>query len=203
MTSNRFSLCLFDLGNVVIDFDFDIASRRLSPLCGISPEEVFQRMASWEGIPAFEEGKIEPPRFFETMKERLGFPFGYDAFLPIWNEIFTEKKEVSALLRRLLGRIPLALISNTNRLHFDYCYRTFPIIKEVGQFVLSCEVGFRKPDLRIYQTALSRFNAVPEKVVYVDDLQELVGAARRLGLEAIRFEGTGKLERDLLERGLL
>lgn len=197
------SLCLFDLGGVILDFDFQIASRRLAPLCQLSPEEVFRRMASWEGVIPFEEGKIEPPQFFEAIKDRLHFPLGYEAFLPLWNEIFTEKKEVSGLVRRLLRRIPMALISNTNRLHFDYCYKNFPIVREIGRFFLSCEVGSRKPDPPIYQAALSHFKVPPEKVLYVDDLEKLVEAGRGLGLDAILFRDAGTLEKALRERRLL
>ena len=203
MDPNRFSLCLFDLGKVLIDFDFRIATERLSPLCGLPPGEIFERLASWEGIVAFEEGKVTPSEFFEEVKARLHLPLDYESFLPIWNEIFTENKEVTDVVRRLLGKVPLAMISNTNRLHFDYCYRTFPILKEIGQFILSCDVGFRKPDPRIYQAALARFNIPPQKTIYVDDLEELIRAGKGLGLEAIQFEGAERLKEALSQRGVL
>ena len=203
MKQNQFSLCLFDIGKVILDFDFRIATKRLAPFCGFPPEEILQRIASWNGLVPFEEGKIAPPEFFEDMRELLNLSVPPDVFLPIWTDIFTENKEVSSLLRRLLGKIPLALISNTNALHFGYCYQTFPIIREVGQFVLSYEVGCRKPDPRIYQTALSRFNTPAQQTIYVDDLEELVRAGKMFGLEAIQFEGAERLQWGLSQRGLL
>ena len=197
------SLCLFDIGRVLIDFDFRIAADRLSPLCHLSPEEILTRLASWEGVSELEEGRTGNTAFFETIRQRLQFPLSYEAFLPIWTEIFTENKEVTALVRKLLGKIPIALISNTNQIHFEYCRKTFPIIREIRQYVLSYEVGARKPDERIYQAALSRFNRRPEETLYVDDLKELVEAGKTFGLEALQFQGAVSLEEALRQRGLL
>ena len=203
MTYDHFSLCLFDLGNVILNFDFTVATQRLAPLCNLTPDEIYQRMASWEGIVPFEEGKIIPAQFWEAMQKRLNCPLSHEAFLPIWTEIFSENEEVSALVRRVLKRIPVVLISNTNRLHFDYCYQTFPIVREIGRFALSCEVGARKPDRRIYEVALAKFKIPPEKTVYVDDLETLVQAGRGLGLDAILFKDAKSLEGELRARGLL
>ena len=203
MTHNHFSLCLFDLGNVIINFDFALATKRLAPLCNLTPDEIYQRMASWEGIVPFEEGKITPAQFWEAMQKRLNCPLTQEAFLPIWTEIFSENEEVSALVRRLLKQIPVVLISNTNRLHFDYCYQTFPIVREIGRFALSCEVGARKPDPRIYEAALAKFNIPPQRAVYVDDLEALIQAGKALGLDTILFKGAKGLEGELQERGLL
>ena len=203
MTAPQISLCLFDLGNVILDFDFSLATRRLAPLCNLTQEEVFRRIASWDGIVPFEEGKIKPPQFFEAMQQWLNYPLGYEAFLSIWTDIFSENKEVSALVRRVLRRVPVVLVSNTNRLHFDYCYRTFPIVREIGQFALSYEVGARKPDPRIYEMALVKFKIPPAEAVYVDDLEMLIQAGKAFGLDAILFKGAKKLEEQLQERGLL
>lgn len=203
MTYDHFSLCLFDLGNVILNFDFTVATQRLAPLCNLTPDEIYQRMASWEGIIPFEEGKIIPAQFWEAMQKRLNCPLSHEAFFPIWTEIFSENEEVSALVRRVLKRIPVVLISNTNRLHFDYCYQTFPIVREIGRFALSCEVGARKPDRRIYEAALAKFKIPPEKTVYVDDLETLVQAGRGLGLDAILFKDAKSLEGELRARGLL
>ena len=203
MTTPPFSLCLFDLGNVILNFDFVLATRRLAPVCNLTPDEIYQRMASWEGIISFEEGKITPTQFCEAMKQRLNCPLSDELFLPIWAEIFSENEEVSFLVRRVLKRVPVVLVSNTNRLHFDYCYQTFQIVREIGQFALSCEVGARKPDPRIYEVALDKFKIPPEKTVYVDDLEALIQAGKTLGLEAILFKGAKRLEEDLQERGLL
>lgn len=203
MTPSRCSLCLFDLGNVIINFDFALATRRLAPLCNLTQEELFRRIASWEGIIPFEEGKIDPLPFFEAMKQLLNCPLGYEAFLSIWTDIFSENKEVSALVRRVLRRIPVVLVSNTNRLHFDHCYRTFPIVREIGHYALSCDVGARKPDPRIYQTALSKFNTPPEEAIYVDDLEALIQAGKALGLDAILFRDAKLLEGQLQKRTLI
>jgi hypothetical protein len=51
--------------------------------------------------------------------------------------------------------------------------------------VLSGEVGFGKPDLRIYLLAADRLGLVPEQCVFVDDLASNVRAAVRAGMVGV------------------
>jgi putative hydrolase of the HAD superfamily len=62
--------------------------------------------------------------------------------------------------------------------------------------VLSYRVGAQKPDPRIYRAALAGRRPAGARVFYADDRPDLIRAARRLGLIAMRFRSV----RDLRER---
>jgi HAD superfamily hydrolase (TIGR01509 family) len=60
-----------------------------------------------------------------------------------------------------------------------------------------------KPSPEIYQEAVRSAGCSPAECFFTDDKQENVDAARRAGIDAIRFEGRLEIERQLKERGLL
>ena len=197
------SLILFDVGNVILPFDLRIAMKQFEKECGFPSEKIFHRLMGGELDHSFESGRITPQEFYEHVTRELGMEISYDRFVTIWSDIFSENERVSALIRRLRKEYPIALISNTNVLHFEFVYRNFPIVREVGQFILSYEVGYRKPDPKIYQSALGRFGATPQRTLYIDDLEKFVKAAEELGLCGIHFTGADLLEKEFTSLGLL
>lgn len=52
----------------------------------------------------------------------------------------------------------------------------------VDEIILSCEVGYAKPDSRIYTVALERLAASPNDALFIDDTQDHVAAAKAIGM---------------------
>jgi len=61
----------------------------------------------------------------------------------------------------------------------------------------SGDVGFMKPDPRIYRLALEGLGVQPEEAVFVDDFLENVNGARALGMHAIHFKNPKQALGDL------
>lgn len=69
---------------------------------------------------------------------------------------------------------------------------TAQLIREYGGYayfdflVLSCEAGARKPDQKVYETALAQLKDMnPNEVVFLDDREPCVVGAEKLGIKAI------------------
>ncbi len=196
---------IFDLGRVVIDFDHRIAAARLAVLCGRSSQEIFDLFFASTLIQRFEEGRISPQDFFKKVKKALGLKIGFRRFLPVWNEIFfisRENKKVNALARALAKDYKLALLSNVNKLHFEYIRDNFSVLRPFKQQITSYQSRASKPDARIYRKALERLRVLAEEAFYTDDRPELVAAARGLGIRGFVFTGAEKLKRDLAGCGV-
>lgn len=192
-----FSLILFDLGQVILPFDIRIATRKMGEASPLSSEEIVHAILGTPLDRAFEEGKITPNGFYEEVKKRVGLRMPFPHFVEAWNDIFSENQKVSAIVRELLKRFRVAIISNTNILHFEYVFQKFPIVREVGHFILSYQIGARKPVSAIYESALNRFQTLPQKTLYIDDRVDFILAARSLGLHGVHFEGEEPLEKEL------
>ena len=205
MRDNHFKAIIFDLGNVLIDFDHTIAARKISSLTTRTPKEIFNLFFDSELTGLFEEGKISPRDFHLEVKKTLNLELNYADFIPIWNEIFffTEKnRAVYNLARTLKSYYKTALLSNINILHFEYLKNNFPIFDAFHHIIVSFEVGLKKPNPLIYQKALGILGVLPQEVFYTDDRAELVKKASELGITSFCFEGIDKLNEDLSSAGI-
>lgn len=59
-----------------------------------------------------------------------------------------------------------------------------------------------KPDPKIFEILLARYDLAPSATLFIDDADSNVAAARGLGMVAIRYAGAGQLRADLREHGL-
>lgn len=199
-------VALFDLGNVLIDFDYTISAQKISHFCSKCPEDIIKFFFGSAITTSFEEGKISPKDFFSNVKEMLGLRLSYEAFVPIWNEVFflsAKNRSVFNLINNLKQYYKVALLSNTNTLHYEYLKKHFPVFNIFDKVFVSCELGLVKPDPLIYQKTLKALEVPAECVFYTDDRQELIKSARGLGLKAFVFNGVRQLKADFLSAGLL
>lgn len=203
--SNGIKAIIFDLGNVLVDFNHMIAAERISRFSVKTPQEIFELFFDSELTGLFEEGKISSQEFFLKIKETLNLKLDYGRFLPIWNEIFflSEKNHaVYDLARSLRKRYKIALLSNINILHFDYLKKNFPVFDAFHNVIASYESGFRKPHPSIYKETLNVLKACASEVFYTDDRVELIEGACRLGIRGFTFTGIEQLKKDLLGSGI-
>lgn len=206
MTQAPIDVILFDLGNVILPFNhYQIPEKlsRFSPEKGsLDSTKIFSYLFDLQdgSVNLYESGKLSSFEFFDSLKRHFHLSISFEEFIPIWNEIFTENQEVSQIIRSLKGKKRLGLISNTNPLHFDYALSKFPIIETFDKWILSHEVGFKKPAREIFQRAVEWASVEPERILFIDDTKRHVEAAISLGMQGIHFVSAGQLREDLSKR---
>ncbi len=204
--SQGIKVVLFDLGNVLIDFDFNIAAKRVSYFCEKSPKEIVSLLMGSNLTSLFEENKISPEDFFAQLKAMLGLKISYARFIPIWNEIFflsAKNRSVYSLANNLRNNYRIAVLSNINILHYDYLKVHFPIFSIFNEVFTSCKMGLIKPDPRIYKKTLEALGVRPEEVFYTDDREELIKSAAELNINSFVFTDFMKLKSDLINLGVI
>lgn len=204
--SQGIKVVLFDLGNVLIDFDFNIAAKRVSYFCEKSPQEIVSLLTGSNLTSLFEENKISPEDFFAQLKVMLGLKISYARFVPIWNEIFflsAKNRSVYSLANNLRNNYRIAVLSNINILHYDYLKAHFPIFSIFNEVFTSCKLGLIKPDPRIYKKTLEALAVKPEEVFYTDDREELIKSAAELNMNSFVFTNLAKLKNDLINSGVI
>ena len=199
----------FDLGKVLLHFDHNNIIKRLlsrSKPDAAKKEGLFRFLFdAKEGLcNRYDEGTISSRDFFLEIDSMFALGMGYDEFVPLWNDIFTENTDVASLMRRVrdAGR-PVYLLSNVNELHWEFVKGRFPALSGMDGWVLSYEVKSKKPAPAIYKAALDMAGAGPGETVFIDDLEENTAASASCGIKGLTFKGAGVLESELTELGLI
>jgi putative hydrolase of the HAD superfamily len=194
---------IFDLGRVIVPFDFKRGYARLSPLCGIPAAEIPARIATTKLVERFECGGVAPRDFVHQLSAHLGFETTYENFREIWSSIFLPETLIpEAMLEGIARSHRLILLSNTNVLHFEMLQANYPLLRHFHKYVLSHEVGAMKPSPLIYQKAIEAACSLPEECFFTDDIAEFVVGARAQGIDAVQFESAAQIERELRRRGV-
>jgi putative hydrolase of the HAD superfamily len=193
---------ILDLGNVLVQFDFERWRQALEGFCPYGAVEIRRRIAATDLVERFETGLIEPPDFVAEISRILDLHMDYTDFCKLWSSIFTDPLIPEAMLEGLAARYRLVLLSNTNAIHFEMIRENYPMLRHFHERILSYEVHAMKPRREIFQAALERCGCPPEECFYTDDIAAYVEAALRLGIDAVQFESLAQLERELKARGI-
>ncbi|OYU80493.1 MAG: HAD family hydrolase [Flavobacterium sp. BFFFF1] len=106
-----------------------------------------------------------------------------------------EIPETVALLYRLKEKnYPLYGLTNWSAETIDIAYRRFPFFAVFDGIVVSGTEKLIKPDKRIYELLLDRYQLKAEESIFIDDNIHNVEAARELGFYAIHFVGAAQVE---------
>ena len=193
---------IFDLGRVLVHFDFKRGYRELEGLCPYPAAEIPRRLAPTGLVERFETGLIAPRDFVGEISKVLSLDLDYDRFCSIWSCIFTEPLIPESVLEGLAARYRLVMLSNTNAIHFEMIRANYPLVRHFHDLVLSYEVGAMKPRPEIYRAAVERARCRPEECFYTDDIAEYVEAGKRMGIDAVQFRSAEQLEDELKVRGI-
>jgi putative hydrolase of the HAD superfamily len=192
---------LFDLGGVIVPFDFKLAYARLAPLCGCEAAEIPIKIRSTDLVTRFETGRVGADQFFEELSALLGLRITSEDFRDLWTCIFLPQTLIGdSLLGSLASRYRLMLLSNTNPIHFDMVKTNYPLMRHFHDCVLSYEAGAVKPSSKIFQVAIQRAQCKPEECFFTDDILINVEAARKHGMDAVQFQNSAQLEDELRAR---
>jgi HAD superfamily hydrolase (TIGR01509 family) len=181
-------LVIFDLGRVLLDYDWRTALAGVVQDTGLAPDVLHDRLFHEAPFYAFERGDISPEEFHAAVERVLETPLQYGRFMELWNSIFSAEIEPTATLARALerrGRPRVALLSNTNITHIEHVRKKFKILGDFKHVFLSYELRARKPEPPSYLKVLEALHAKPEHTVFVDDMERNIVAAEKLGIRGV------------------
>lgn len=203
-SKKRYECIVFDLGNTLIRFDHNISAKKLANLFRLESKKIYDTFFDSEITRSFESGLISPKEFHKRASALLRVKLPYKDFTGIWNDIFWEDAGMCALARELKKSYKLFLLSNINRLHFEYIRRKFDIIDIFDELILSFAVGAIKPDRAIYEDVVRRAGGDRHSLLYIDDREDLIKEATSMGIDSIRFENdVEQLRKAMKEKGVL
>lgn len=178
--SNRPAI-LIDIGGVLVPDHLTAAAVEWGTRLGIPPQGFLNALFG-ENDDHVLIGRTSEESWWNIVRDRLGL--GPGLIHDIRGDLASRETWDSALLerlRRLRGLAKIAVVSNAWP-HMRSRMATAGILDMVDAVVLSCEIGFAKPDPRIYAAALRSVDARPADALFIDDTPGHVAAARSLGM---------------------
>ncbi|MBI4430223.1 MAG: HAD family phosphatase [Candidatus Omnitrophica bacterium] len=198
-----FHTIFFDLGRVLVDFDQDVIAKRLIERSTKTFSEALAFYRETNIIHNFEMGRLGPDEVLSAVNECFGLSLGMEEFKSLWSDIFFVNQEMEKMVDLLKDRYHLLIISDTNVLHYEHIVRHFPVVRKFEDHILSFKVGARKPDPRIFKAALGRAGCRASEAIFIDDKENNVKGARRLGMTGIVHRSVEKTRRALKRLGVL
>jgi len=182
----RIEALIFDIGNVLVPFDWQPFHSRLQAGCTnltTNAEKEFREL-----MIRFEVGEMTGEKFSRSAIRTIGFQGDEREFIAIWNSIFTSNPPMERTILDLKKRFPLYLLSNTSDLHLAHLMLNCDVLRHFVDGVYSFRAKCAKPDRKIFETAIKQFGLKPENTAYIDDLAANVHSASDLGFKAIRYD---------------
>jgi putative hydrolase of the HAD superfamily len=179
---------IFDIGGVLIDYDFHRLARKLGDRAGQDPSRILP-LFDQSVVREVETGRVAPRDFFRQTMTPVLDGVTYDEWVSAWVDNYSINEPGWALLEEVrrhgFGVSVLSNLSPYNQLAIETKFPHF--FRATDRNFYSYDLGLHKPDPRIYAEACRRLEVAPAECAFLDDLEDNVAGAREAGLQAMRF----------------
>jgi len=201
MSERKFSAIVFDLGNVLIPFDYSKAINKLNEVENGLGNRFYDFFKSNYNLHReFESGKISEKEFINKILSIVDHKIDEKTLCKYYADIFSLNEDVISLLPIMKKNYKLFLLSNTDSIHKKYGWEKYDFLKYFDKLILSFEVGAVKPDEKIFREVEKASGLPSGEHFFIDDIQEYVEGAKNVGWDAVQFIDYQKLINDLRER---
>ncbi|MCC7299545.1 MAG: HAD family phosphatase [Verrucomicrobia bacterium] len=178
---------LFDIGRVLVDFDFQVLADQIAADAGRPLEPLTPRDIEMDA--AVEKGLISDQEFVDYLNASRGLTWTVDSLISVWQRVFSINEAGRKLFIDSIARgLPVYTLSNIAGLHITAIERNWPGFFDgaTGMF-LSYQLGAQKPDPAIYRMVLEKLGVEGKQCLFIDDRADNIEAARAAGIHALQF----------------
>lgn len=177
---------VFDLGRVLLDFDYNRAARNIACHCTMGELELKAALDQSPLLFRYETGLMTTPEFFAEVQALSTFSKDYRTFAPLFGDIFTEIPPMIDLNRQVRKNgFPTYIFSNTNELAIEHIRERYSFFSEFTDYILSYEHRSMKPDSIIYGVVEKQTGKKGKDILYIDDRLENIEAGEKRGWQTI------------------
>lgn len=179
---------IFDLGAVLYKINFSLTHEALSRLDSRGSEfNAYTRDIQHDLFKQYETGKIDEMVFLEGLRDLFSIEAPDEEIIAAWNALLLGVPTgMQDLVQQLANQYHTAVLSNTNRLHFEHLLpETQPVFDCMEQVFTSYELGMRKPNPETYLEVVNRMGWLPAETLMIDDSAINLDGAREAGLHTL------------------
>jgi putative hydrolase of the HAD superfamily len=178
---------LFDLGGVVVNFDFAGAFQLWASRAGCDPSLIAGRFSIDESYEQHERGEIPASSYFAALRQTLGIELSDEDFVEGWNNVYLGiVPGISEMLSLAQRHLSLFAFTNSNPTHqsvWEHLYASE--LRPFEKIFVSSDLGVRKPDSDAFQLVARRMGFALGEILFFDDSSENVEGARRAGMQSV------------------
>ena len=119
----------------------------------------------------------------------------YGRFLEMIDSVHQENVNLALKLKQ--KGYPIYLLSNFPGDQFEKYRLQNSFLDEFDDRIISGDVGLAKPDIKIYQLAIKKFNLNPEESLFIDDKIENTRGAEQVGIKTIQLQKPEDLDKEI------
>lgn len=184
---------VFDLGKVLVDFDYNIAAQKISKRGRITPEAIQKLVDHSPLLYRLETGLMTNEQFFSEVCAATGFGGNFEEFSGCFSDIFSPIEPMIQWHQTLREKgIPTYIFSNTNELAIRHIRQRFPFFANFNDYILSYEHSAMKPDAKLYEVVERLSGKRGDSILYLDDRAENVAAGAARNWQTILQESPAK-----------
>jgi len=201
---NKIEVIVFDLGNVLIPFDYKRLVNAMNNIdSGLGDRFVKNYYDNYHVHRKYERWELNDSEFIKILIKWSENKIPEEKLKHIYADLFVENKETTELLPLLKKNYMLVLLSNTNFVHQKYGWEKYDFLKYFDKLILSHEVGAIKPEEKIYRAVENFTNKTSESHIFIDDIAEYIEGAKKCGWHGVQFTSARKLKDDLKSFGII
>ncbi|MFK7900004.1 MAG: HAD family hydrolase [Cyclobacteriaceae bacterium] len=187
---------VFDLGNVVIDIDFEITFQAFADILQEPYEKTALFLRKSNINHRFETGQITEEELITEIQAYASVPVTGQQVVDAWNALLLEMpNERIQRIQGLEKKYKTLVLSNTNSTHINEVNKRLKDNTGISDLTelftdtvyYSHDIGLAKPDIAIYQHILNDSNLVANETLFIDDKEENILGAQKLGIQTIHL----------------
>jgi glucose-1-phosphatase len=196
-------IVLFDVGGVLVE-PSGVATMLAWMRNRVSPEQLWRMWLTSSCVRAFESGRLSPEAFADQVIAEFSLPVPREMFLSemtLWSvALFPGALE---LVEQIPPQYVRATLCNTNVIHWKYLMAIEGLARAFPHHFASHLMGKIKPDAEAFLHVIDALQCDPHEVIFLDDNDMNVVAARSVGMQAVRVRGIAEAKRALVASGVL
>jgi putative hydrolase of the HAD superfamily len=199
---------IFDLGGVVIDFDFSIFYKKIIAKSPLNKPQTPIMLEFFRQSDIYHQGNMTDDEFYQLACDLLQVcALDQSEFFDAFNSIISGYNlEITELLKILSNsnRFKLIALSNINSSHWDYMLaKNWGFIAFFDDLILSHQVHLIKPEPEIFKLAIQKAKCDPEEIIFIDDGLNNIRSAQVFGIKGIKFTTSEELIEEFKELDIL
>lgn len=189
---------IFDVGQVLVKFN----PRNLFIKILEDEEKVdffLKNICTWEWHIQqdliYDTSKAAEPVIKKHPEYKAAIEAFYGRFLEMIDSVHQENVDLALKLKQ--KGYPIYLLSNFPGDQFEKYRLQNSFLDEFHDRIISGDVGLAKPDIKIYQLAIKKFNLNPEESLFIDDKIENTKGAEQVGIKTIQLQNPEDLHKEI------